>query len=283
MDRRTLIKGLAMGIGSFSLPALIPSSTATTGNDKPALIQRLSWAGVRIVGSSAELLIDPVITDIWDGRRDFPLIVPDDTTRRRYALITHLHGDHFDAPGLRSLLGDRGRVICHRAVAADVASHGLKVVTAAPYQPIQRGGFSLIALPAGDGIGDDQVSWVVLTAGEQRLIHCGDSLWHGAWRLWGDVYGPFDAAFLPVNGAIQAGTPASEVPISMTPPQAVDAALLLRAGTLVPIHYGWQQPQAYEEFPDALESLRSHAGRRGLALRILPPGGWLNSSSDRPQ
>ena len=75
----------------------------------------------------------------------------------------------------------------------------------------------------------------MISAGGQRFIHCGDTVWHGAWRKWGAVYGPFDTAFLPINGAIQAEEPPSEVPLSLTPEQAVDATILLGAKRLVPI------------------------------------------------
>ena len=107
----------------------------------------------------------------------------------------------------------------------------------------------MLALPAVDGLGGQQVSWLISVAG-RRYLHCGDTIWHGHWRTWGKLYGPFDAVFLPVNGAVQAAEPASEIPLSMNPAQAVDAAVLLRAKQLVPIHYGYHVEGAYEEHPD---------------------------------
>ena len=61
-------------------------------------------------------------------------------------------------------------------------------------------------------------------------------MWHGRWRSFGEQFGKFDAVFLPVNAPIVAGDPPSEVPAVMGPAQAVDAAILLRAERLVPIH-----------------------------------------------
>jgi len=71
------------------------------------------------------------------------------------------------------------------------------------------GPFSVIALPASDGLGSPQVSWLIEADGK-RVIHCGDTLRHGAW--W-DV-----------------------VPAVMTAEQAVEAARALQARLLVPIH-----------------------------------------------
>src|SRR4029079_15968121 len=94
------------------------------------------------------------------------------------------------------------------------------------------------AVPASDGLGEQQVSWI-LTCGNRRFIHCGDTLWHGRFGEYGRQYGPFDAAFLPINGfqRIHLNPPTGQ-PSSLTPEQAVSAAVLLRATTLVPIHYG---------------------------------------------
>ena len=135
----------------------------------------------------------------------------------------------------------------------------------------------MVPLPAADGLGDRQVSWVI-SAGGQRFIHCGDTVWHGAWRKWGAVYGPFDTAFLPINGAIQAEEPPSEVPLSLTPEQAVDATILLGAKRLVPIHYGFHVPGSYEEYPDAMKTLLSVAKRRDVTVEVITPGDWLAPS-----
>ena len=59
---------------------------------------------------------------------------------------------------------------------------------------------------------------------------------------------------------------------TLTPPQAVDAAILLGAKTLVPIHYGLNDPPYYMEVPEPLESLKANAARRGLAVSPLMPG-----------
>ncbi len=271
--RRTFLKNLsALPLGLSMMPALISAKPPD-----PLKIQRLNWAGVRFVSGKSTLLIDPIVTDIWEGDSPYPMVEFDASEGRTYALITHTHGDHFDTPGLKRLLGDRGRVMCDAGMAPYIASQGLKVVPVNRFQPEQRGEYTVVAVPAVDGLGDAQVSWVI-SVKNRRFIHCGDTGWHGNWRKWGAVYGPFDTAFLPINGARQADEPPSEVPLSLTPGQAVDATILLGANRLVPIHYGFHVPGSYEEYPNAMENLLSVAKRRGVNVEVVKPGDWLSPS-----
>jgi len=268
--RRNFLRQSLFAAGALTL---LPSVAMSAS--EPVRIQRLNWAGIRLVAGKTTMLIDPIKTDIWGGSSPYPLVELDVPEGRTYALITHTHGDHFDTPGLQFLLGERGRVICSTDEAAYIASQGLKVIPVEPYHIAQRGPFTVVPLPAIDGLGDSQVSWLV-DVGGRRYLHAGDTLWHGAWRQWGAVYGPFDTVFLPINGARQADDPPSEIPISLTPEQAVDAAILVRAQRLVPIHYGYSDPGSYDEYPDALNVLKQVAERRNVKVDIVTPGDWLD-------
>lgn len=129
----------------------------------------------------------------------------------------------------------------------------------------------LTAVPAEDGFGEEQVSWIESKDGK-RVLHGGDTLWHGKWSVIGEQYGPFDAVFMPINGAQMAGEPATESPRVQTPLQAIDAAALLRARILVPIHYGLNDPPNYTEVDDPLAKPQKIAARRGQAVQHLLPG-----------
>ena len=239
-------------------------------------VQRLTWAGVKIVRGNTTVLIDAVGTDLWSGAAPegfYPVTVD---TPRTYALLTHTHNDHFDPETLKRVLGERGYVICHESIAAYVASRGLRVIPAQSHVPVGRGGFLFTAVPAVDGFGDHQVSWIV-TAEEGRYLHAGDTLWHGSWDMIGRQYGPFDAAFLPINGARVVGDPPTETPAVMTPLQALDAALLLRAKRLVPIHFGFNDPPNYVEVEKPLEALMGKGIKRGMPVEHLRPGEFLRS------
>ena len=137
--------------------------------------------------------------------------------------------------------------------------------------------FGLLPAPVADGWGDPQVAWII-NAGGKRLVHCGDTIWTGAFFRIGQMYGPFDAAFLPINGVTQqTGTYAVvDEPKTMTPEQAVDAAIALRARRVVPIHYGATSSPAYQETPDAVARVKSAGAAAALDVRIMAPGEWLD-------
>jgi L-ascorbate metabolism protein UlaG (beta-lactamase superfamily) len=234
-------------------------------------VERLTWAGIKIASEDTSVFIDAVGTDLWDGNAPEGLVPVVTDTRRSYALITHAHNDHFDLDTLKDVLGDRGYVICHESIATYIASRGLRVIPAKMYVPIERGGFLFTAVPAEDGMGDEQVSWVI-THNDKRFLHAGDTLWHGNWSMIGSQFGPFDAVFLPVNGARILRDPVSETPAVMTPAQAVDAAVLLRAEKLVPIHYGLNDPPYYQEVDDPIGSLTVEAERRNMTMQHVLPG-----------
>ena len=245
---------------------LVPSAHA-----EPVAVERLTWAGVKIVSGDTTVFVDAVGTDLWDGNAPEGLVPVEAETGRRYALITHAHNDHFDVETLREVLGERGYVICHESIATYVASRGLRVIPADSWVPVSRGGFTFTAVPAMDGFGDDQVSWVIAVGGK-RFFHGGDTLWHGYWSTIGNQFGPIDIAFLPVNGVRVAAEPAQETPAVMTPSQAVDAALALQAQLLVPIHYGLDDPPAYDEVDDPIGTTVAETSRRSLGFRHLKPG-----------
>ena len=238
---------------------------------KELQIERLTWAGVKMVNENTTVFIDAVGKDLWDGNAPEGLVPVTAETDRRYALISHVHNDHFDVDTLIDLLGDRGYVICHESVATYVASRGLKVIPAKTYEPVSRGGFLFTAVPAEDGLGEEQVSWVI-SVDSKRFLHAGDTLWHGKWPIIGDQFGPFDAVFLPINGARVLRDPMPETPAVMTPTQAVDAATLLRAKVLIPIHYGLNDPPHYQEVDSPIDKLLQEAKRRDMNVRNLRPG-----------
>ena len=238
--------------------------------------QRLSWAGIKLELGDRTLLIDPWISpEIWEGAWTMPVVPIDVATRGRNVLITHLHNDHFDPAAIRAALPDTGSVVCHRDIAASVAARGFRVLALELYEPAPLGEFTAVPVPAVDGLGERQVSWVVIGGG-RRIIHCGDTVWHGAFQRIGRAHGPFDAAFLPINGAqVLAVTPRAGIPAVLTPEQAVGAAVALGARLVCPIHYGLHDPKAYLEFPRAESAFLRVARQRGVPVERALPGETL--------
>lgn len=238
--------------------------------------QRLTWAGVRLELPSAVLFIDPLISgSVWGATLADPLIPLAGGPPTRFVLLTHLHPDHFDTAAVKQVVDAGGTLFCDARVAADVASRGFRTRGINAFEPALLGDFTVTPVPAVDGYGDPQVSWVV-DGGRRRVIHCGDTLWHGNWWRIGRQLGPFDAAFLPINGArFRWRQPAAEVASVMAPEQAVAAAVVLGAKRIVPIHYGVSGAEGYQE-DDRVEARTVEIGKqRGVGVDVVKPGDWL--------
>jgi L-ascorbate metabolism protein UlaG (beta-lactamase superfamily) len=269
-SRRNLFKCAAAIAGLAALPQL---STAAAVVQPGLQMRKLSWAGVLIETENTALFIDTIAPDEKAGESADMLA----TTHDADALLTHGHSDHFDNETLQKVLGKHGRLVCLRATADRADTRGLRVQPADMWQPIffPAGGDDLVAfpVPAVDGWGAAQASWVIDARGV-RLFHGGDTQWHADLVDVGRAYGPFDVAFLPINGARQREGRFIDqgIPAVLTPSQAVAAAQLLRAKLIVPIHFGGSDPPNYVEVPDPLGELRREAEKAKMPIRVLHTG-----------
>lgn len=159
--------------------------------------------------------------------------------------------------------GPRERVAVVQAD-EELTAAGLSRQPAAAWSSVRVGAFTLTAVPAVDGTGDPQVSWLI-EAGGRRVLHLGDTMWHGWWWRISDRFGAPDVVLAPINGArltFPHRRPPSPLPGAMTPEQAGLAAELLQAGRLVPVHYGaYHLPGVYEPVDDPLERLAAASAR----------------------
>ena len=116
----------------------------------------------------------------------------------------------------------------------------------------------------------------MIAADGRRVLHAGDTLFHGSWWLTAMRHGPFDAVFLPVNGAVvdfPNRRPKSPLPAAMDPVQAAAAAHLLGAALAVPIHYDTLHgPPVYAQVDDPAGAFVAAAQALGVATRVLAPG-----------
>jgi L-ascorbate metabolism protein UlaG (beta-lactamase superfamily) len=152
----------------------------------------------------------------------------------------------------------------------------------ATWESLTVGPFTCTALPAVDGLGDPQVSWLV-EAGGRRVLHLGDTVFHGAWWQMARRAGPFDVVFAPINGAVvdfPHQQPPSPLPAAMEPEQAALAGELLEADTVVPMHYGgYAFEPHYRPIEDALERFERAARGRPYRAAPLAPGEALHGSN----
>lgn len=256
-------------------PAAPPPAPAAAA--RTLRVQRLAWAGVRLQLPGSTTFIDPLVDPAyWGAALGDRMPGVDDAVGDARILVTHAHGDHFDPMAVRQALAKGGSLVHPAATGPLPAPPGTRVRPATTWEPMMLGDFDCVAVPAVDGYGDPQVSWVV-SAGGRRIFHGGDTLWHGEWWRIGRQYGPFDAAFLPVNGASFGWRkPVSGQPGVLTPEQAVAAATILGARRLVPIHYGVSGIAEYIEVEDPIGRVRRAMEGRDLELVLLAPGNWLD-------
>jgi L-ascorbate metabolism protein UlaG (beta-lactamase superfamily) len=192
-------------------------------------------------------------------------------------MVTHLHRDHADAAALTAALasgapvlepsGYGGSGLEQLAIAQadhELDAAGLERRPTAAWTSTSVGPFTLTALPAVDGAGDPQVSWLIEAAGK-RVLHLGDTMFHGWWWRVAERFGAPHVVLAPINGArlsFPHRLPPSPLPGVMDPEQAALAAELLRAERLLPIHHdGYALAGVYEPVPDALARVRAASAR----------------------
>ncbi|ONI79808.1 metal-dependent hydrolase [Actinosynnema sp. ALI-1.44] len=255
-------------------------------------VRRLGWAGLEVEAGGRRLVIDyvrdisPLFTGWQDGKG---LAAPSgDVTA---ALVTHLHRDHTDASAIADVLapgapvlrpapghGDDVDNVTTLLSERELVQHRLAAEVVAAWSTREIGPFQVTAVPAVDGLGDPQLNWVVQADG-QRVFHGGDTMFHGYWWLIARRFSPFDAVFLPANGAVVDAPhlqPPSPLPAAMDPVQSAAAAAILDARYAVPMHYEPEQPDkiaGYVEITDPETEFRTHAGKRA---RVLTVGEWLD-------
>jgi L-ascorbate metabolism protein UlaG (beta-lactamase superfamily) len=267
-------------------------------------VRWLGWAGVEIEARGASLVIDPLadpgatFAALGDRAAGVPLPAVSPSGARGTAvagLVSHLHRDHADAGALAGALdraatvyepvwpggGDAENLALAQAN-AELERAGLDRRPVEVWERIEVGPFTITALPAVDGLGDPQVSWLV-EADSQRVLHLGDTIFHGFWWRMSRRHGPFDAVLAPVNGPVVDFPhlqPPSPLVAAMEPEQAALAGELLRARTVVPMHYGgFGENPWYQPIDDAARRFAAAAAGRPYEARVLQPGESLEPAA----
>jgi L-ascorbate metabolism protein UlaG (beta-lactamase superfamily) len=251
-------------------------------------VRRLGWAGIEVISDRGPSLVVDFVRDFSLLRATQPdgaFAEPEGSAAA--ALVTHLHEDHTDVAAIQTAVGDAGLVLrpapfvaaADEAVFTDGAETDLETSTldvriVDEWERIELPPFTITAVPAVDGLGDPQLNWVIEADG-QRVFHGGDTIFHGYWWLIAKRAGPIDLAVLPINGAVVNVPhlqPPSPLPAVMTPEQAAQAAAILGAKAVLPIHFGVHQPPIYVEAADAVERLADAGGQFPFRVLNLEPG-----------
>jgi L-ascorbate metabolism protein UlaG (beta-lactamase superfamily) len=260
-------------------------------------VRWLGWAGVEIEAEGASVVIDPLadpaatfaaLAEDARERMEVPEVVAPLAGTAVAGLVSHLHRDHTDAGALAEALVPDAAVFepvwpgGQDAENLSLAQSNFELERAhlqrrpfETWESAEVGPFTVTALPAVDGLGDPQVSWLVEAHG-RRVLHLGDTIFHGYWWRMVRRHGPFDVVLAPINGAVTNFPnlqPPSPLAAAMEPEQAALAGELLGARTLVPIHYGgFAADPWYRPIEDARERFDAAAADRSYEARGLDPG-----------
>lgn len=189
--------------------------------------------------------IDPVLGDIPLYRRHTPIPLPKEVLKSDLILITHAHYDHFDKPSVLTLLKNNPKAIIVAPIGFWRYVKGViereKCFELEWWESVMIGGLFITLTPAKHWskrtpFDTNKALWGVFIIQNHThcIYHSGDSAEGDHFKEIGERF-DIDEAFLPI-GAYR------PEPIMrhnhLNPPQALQAAIDLRAKTMLPIHYG---------------------------------------------
>jgi N-acyl-phosphatidylethanolamine-hydrolysing phospholipase D len=158
-------------------------------------------------------------------------------------VVSHNHYDHMDLETLKALAARGTRIFVPLANAAELRAAGIDAVEELDWwerRTVEQ--VEVHCVPAQHwsrrGLFDeDRALWSgwVVTAEDRRFYFAGDTGMFSGFEEIGERLGPFDLAALPI-GAYE---PQQMMrPAHLSPEEAVDAAVALRATRSVAIHFG---------------------------------------------
>jgi L-ascorbate metabolism protein UlaG (beta-lactamase superfamily) len=144
-------------------------------------------------------------------------------------LVAHEHGDHFDPKAIAQIGTEKTKTVLTPLCAAkggrgivlkngeETTVDGIRIEAVQAYNIANMRSPGMPYHPRGDGNG------YILTFGDKRVYVAGDT--ENIPEMKG--FGRIDVAFLPMN-----------LPFTMTPEMAADAARMVRPAILYPYHFG---------------------------------------------
>jgi L-ascorbate metabolism protein UlaG (beta-lactamase superfamily) len=179
------------------------------------------------------ILTDPVLGDrLGPLRRSGPTPDPAAIGAVDAIVISHAHPDHFHRASVRAVEGGP-LVVVPRGLGARALRTGRRVREVTVDDSIEIGGVRVTAVRARHGRwplhpGARPLGYLI--EGSTSVYFAGDTALHAGMRQLADRV---DVALLPVG---RWGPPRG--PTRLTPATAVDAARLVGARTVIPIHWG---------------------------------------------
>jgi len=256
-----------LGVSSPKLPKLSPGQLGITW---------IGHASFLIQTPEHSVLIDPnwarwlkVIKRLKE-----PGLAVQDLPAIDLVLVTHAHFDHLDKKSLRAVAANQPIVVPEH-VGNLVQGLGFnRVQELTRWESMELGSLKITLTPAyhwGARMLHDQHrgfgGFLIEYAG-RTVFHCGDSAWFEGFSEIGDR-SSIDIALLPI-GAYDAP---SGRDVHMNPEEALRAFQALKAGIMIPMHYGTFR-LGFEPLDEPPDRLLGHARSLGIdeRIRILGEG-----------
>ena len=229
-------------------PAVVDCTAALEAKDDVLIWLGHSCFWLRIEGVT--LLFDPVLYSSLGLRRRHALpCLPEDLTGIDLLLLSHGHRDHLDQESLRFLAKENPglRVLSSLRMGPLLRGMvpGLAVQEAGWWQRYDLGPASpleIYYLPASHwhrrGLADlNRVLWgsFLIKAADKLIYFAGDTAYGDHFEQIERHFGPLDVVLMPIGAYKPAFMMAQS---HVNPHEAAKAANVLRAGHLVPMHYG---------------------------------------------
>jgi len=270
-----------------ALPAGTPDWATLRGSSHAATVTWVGHSTVLVQLDGVTFLTDPNWNDRsgpFSGfigvRRYTPPGIPLEALPPiDFVLISHDHYDHLDEPTVRRLARKFDpQFVVPKGIKAWLADRGITNAIELDWgESVVLKGLTVVCTPAQHGSGRTLLdqgrrlwsSWAVL--GSKHFYFGGDTGYYRHFQQIGDALGPFDLAALPIGSY----TPREIAkPVHMSPEEAVQAALDLRAAHFVGVHWG-TFALAREPYDEPPQRLAAEIERRQLdpaTAWILKPG-----------
>ena len=229
-------------------PAVVDGAAAFSATDD--LLMWLGHSTFLLRAAGVSLLFDPVLFDSVGLRRRHALPCPPEALRSLdYLLLSHGHRDHLDAASIQLLARQNPQLKVLSSLRMAPLLRGI-----APGLPVQEAGWwqqydlgpdaplEITYLPAAHwhrrGLTDmNRVLWgsFLIRAAGKLIYFAGDTAYGGHFEAIEARFGPVDIALMPIGAYKPAYMMAQS---HVNPHEAAKAANVLRAGHLLPMHYG---------------------------------------------
>ena len=229
-------------------PAVVDGAAAFSATDD--LLMWLGHSTFLLRADGVSLLFDPVLFSSVGLRRRHALPCPPEALRSLdYLLLSHGHRDHLDAASIQLLARQNPQLKVLSSLRMAPLLHGI-----APGLPVQEAGWwqqydlgpdaplEITYLPAAHwhrrGLADtNRVLWgsFLIKAAGKLIYFAGDTAYGGHFEAIEARFGPIDIVLMPIGAYKPAYMMAQS---HVNPHEATKAANVLRAGHLLPMHYG---------------------------------------------